>query len=151
MRISDLLNDAMITVSFEDTTKENVIRTLIDLASGSGRIQDKETALKAVMERERLMSTGLEKGVAVPHAKTGTVKDLVLTLGISREGVDFASADGKPSHLFFLLLAPVAAAAPNIQALAQIARLTGNPEFCEMLKKAQSPKEALEIIRKAEK
>lgn len=107
--------------------------------------------LQAILEREKLMSTGLERGVAVPHAKTSAVSGLVLSLAISREGIDFESADGNPSHLFFLLLAPVAAAAPNIQALAQIARLTGNAAFCESVKSASSPRDVLEIIRQAEK
>jgi fructose-specific phosphotransferase system IIA component len=151
MRISDLLNEKAIAVSLEQAAKEDLVRVLVDLAATTGKIQDKDAVYKAVMDREKLMSTGLEKGVAVPHAKTSAVKDLVLSLGISKEGIDFASADGQPSHLFFLLLAPVAAAVPNIQALAQIARLTGNNDFCEAMKKAETPEDALDIIRKAEK
>jgi PTS system fructose-specific IIC component len=96
------------------------------------------------------MSTGLERGVAVPHAKTASVSDLVMSLAISKEGIDFQSADGQPSHLFFFLLAPEAATRPNIQVLAQIARLTSDPNFCKALRNASSAEDALKIIREAE-
>lgn len=151
MRISELLNDQLISVSLHTADKQGVIEKLVDLAVASGKITDRDSVLQAILEREKLMSTGLERGVAVPHAKTSAVSGLVLSLAVSREGIDFQSADGKPSHLFFLLLAPVAAAAPNIQALAQIARLTANSEFCKSIKSASSPQEALDIIRQAEK
>lgn len=150
MKLSDLLTEDAISISLGQSDKESVIDTLIDLAASTGKLDDQAAVKTAVMEREKLMSTGLEKGVAVPHAKTGAVSGLVVALGISKEGIDFQSADGNPSHLFFLLLAPTTAAAPNIQALAQIARLTGNSSFCELLKKAESPEEALDIIKRAE-
>ncbi|MBN2029236.1 PTS sugar transporter subunit IIA [bacterium] len=147
MRLSDLLNKETITISLSHQDKQGVIEELLDLALKTGKINDRSVALKAIMERENLMSTGLEKGVAVPHAKSKAVDDLTTALGISKEGIDFHSADGKPSHLFFLLLAPEAAAGPNIKILAQIARLTSNPNFCEALKKASSSQEVLEIIQ----
>jgi len=151
MRIFDLLNEQLISVSLDKADKQGVIEKLVDLAVTSGKLTDRDAVLQAILDREKLMSTGLEHGVAVPHAKTSAVSGLVLALAISREGIDFQSADGNLSHLFFLLLAPVAAAAPNIQALAQIARLTGNSEFCESIKSATSAQDALEIIRRAEK
>jgi len=151
MRISDLLTEELISVSLGTADKQGVIEKLVDLAMASGNITDKDAVLKAILDREKLMSTGLERGVAVPHAKTSAVSGLVLSLAISKEGIDFQSADGNPSHLFFLLLAPVAAAAPNIQALAQIARLTGNVSFCESIKSAGSAQEVLDNIRQAEK
>jgi fructose-specific phosphotransferase system IIA component len=151
MRISDLLNEQLISVSLGQTDKQGVIEKLVDLAMASGKISDKGIVLQSILEREKLMSTGLERGVAVPHAKTSAVSGLVMSLAISKEGIDFQSVDGKPSHLFFLLLAPTAAAALNIKALAQIARLTGNAKFCEAIKSAPSPQSVLELIRQAEK
>ncbi|MFH1943304.1 MAG: PTS sugar transporter subunit IIA [bacterium] len=150
MRLSDLLSEETITVSLRHTDKQGVIEELLDLAMKTGRIKDRSIALKAVMDREQLMSTGLEKGVAVPHAKTKAAEDLSMALGISKEGIDFQSADGKPSHLFFFLLAPEAAAGPNVKVLAQIARLTNAPDFRQTLKEASSPKEVLNIIASAE-
>jgi mannitol/fructose-specific phosphotransferase system IIA component (Ntr-type) len=150
MRLSDLLSEQTITVSLRHTDKLGVIEELLDLAMKTSRIKDRSIALKAVMDREQLMSTGLEKGVAVPHAKTKAAEDLSMALGISKEGIDFQSADGKPSHLFFFLLAPEAAAGPNVKVLAQIARLTNAPDFRQTLKEASSPKEVLNIIASAE-
>ena len=150
MRLSDLLTEETITVSLTHKDKQGIIEELLDLAMKTGKINDRTAALKAVMDRENLMSTGLEKGIAVPHAKSKAADDLAMSLGISAKGIDFASADGKPSHLFFFLLAPETAAGPNVQVLAQIARLTADQGFCEALKSASSPGEVLKIIRDAE-
>ncbi len=150
MRLSDLLTEERITVELTPNDKEGIIQELLDLVMKSRLIVDRALALEAILSREKLMSTGLERGVAIPHAKTAVAQDLALALGISREGLDFESADGKPSHFFFLLLAPESAAGPNVQVLAQIARLTSDAMFCDALKHAASPKDALDIIRKAE-
>lgn len=150
MRLSDLLSENTIQVSLPYNEKSRVIETLLDLAMQSGKITQKDVAFKAVMDREELMSTGLERGVAVPHAKTDAVESITMALGISKDGIDFQSADGNPSHLFFFLLAPVAAAGPNVQVLAQIARLTNNPDFCERLKAAESARDVMNVIREAE-
>jgi len=150
MRLSALLNEETITVSLIYRDKQGVIEELLDLAMKTGKITDRAVALKAVLDRENLMSTGLEKGVAVPHAKSKAAEDLAMALGISKEGIDFQSADGEPSHLFFFLLAPEAAAGPNVQVLAQVARLTNDPDFRKALKDAQSSKKALDIIQDAE-
>lgn len=150
MRLSGLLSEETITVSLNHKDKQGVIEELLDLAMKTGKITDRATALKAVIDRENLMSTGLEKGVAVPHAKSSAAEDLAMSLGISKEGIDFQSADGNPSHLFFFLLAPKAAAGPNVQVLAQVARLTNDPGFRQALREASTPREALAIIREAE-
>lgn len=150
MRLSDLLVEETITISLAHQDKRGIIEVLLDLAMKTGRIQDREVALKAVLDREELMSTGLERGVAVPHAKTKAAEDLVMALGISKEGIDFDSADGNPSHLFFFLLAPETAAGPNVKVLAQIARLTSDDDFCQSLKSAASPGEVLDVIKDAE-
>jgi len=150
MMISKFLDESLITVSVEQKEKPVIIGELLDLAFRSGKISDRDAALKALLDREKLMSTGMENGIAVPHAKTAAVKDIVMAFGISPGGIDFHSADGKPSQLFFLLLAPENAAGPNVQVLAQIARLTNLESFRKELIGARSPAAALEIIRKAE-
>jgi len=150
MRISELLREETITTTLQNTEKKAIIEELMALAEKTGNVKDHEQALQAVMEREEMMSTGLERGVAIPHAKTNSVENLTLALGISREGVDFESADGKPSHLFFLLMAPEAAAGPNIKVLAQIARLASDPAFTETLRQAAGPADVLNAIRSME-
>jgi len=150
MRLSGLLSEETITLNLTRSDKKGVIEELLNLAMKTGKVSDRSAALKSVLDREELMSTGLEKGVAVPHAKTSTADGLTMALGVSKEGIDFNSADGKPSHLFFFLLAPESEAGRNVQVLAQIARLTNDSRFCDSLRQARSPEDALDIIRNAE-
>ena len=150
MRLSDLLTETSISVDLKSQAKEDIIRELLELAVTTGNVKDKKATLQDVMKREELMSTGLEKGIAVPHAKSSAISKMTMALGISKEGVDFNSADGKPSHLFFMLLAPEAAAGPNVQALGQIARLTAQTTFCEDLTQASSASDLLDMIKKLE-
>lgn len=150
MRISDLLNQENIAVLLQNQNKRGIIEELLDLAMKSGHIKDRAVALEAILKREELMSTGLEKGVAVPHAKSNVATELTMALGISKQGIDFESADGEPAHLFFFLLAPESAAGPNIQALAQIARLTSQDSLRMALKNVETADEVLEIIKKFE-
>ncbi len=150
MLLSSLLTAETITVSLKRTDKEGVIKELLDLAMKTGNIKNRSVALQSVLDREKLMSTGLEKGIAVPHAKSKAASDITMALGISREGIDFQSADGKPSNLFFFLLAPESAAGPNVKVLAQIARLTSSSDFFKALMDARTPEEALGVIKDAE-
>ena len=150
MRISDLLKEETITIMLSHKDKQGILEALLDLAMKTGNINDRAVALKAVMDRETLMSTGLEKGIAVPHAKTKAADGLAMSLGISKEGIDFDSADGEPSHLFFFLIAPETAARQNIQVLAQIARLTNDATLCEQIKSASSSNEVFDLIKRAE-
>ena len=150
MRLSELLSEETITISLSHDDKNGVIEELLDVAMKSGQIKDRAVALKAVLDREALMSTGLERGVAVPHAKTNAVENITMALGVSADGIDFESADGGKSHIFFFLLAPESAAAANVQVLAQIARLTSDVEFTKEMKAAETPAEALKTIKDLE-
>lgn len=150
MRLSDILSESLIRISLRNQNKTAVIEELLDLASASGKIKNRNAVLQAVLERENLMSTGLGKGIALPHAKTDDVDSLVLAVAVSREGIDFNSTDGQLSHLFFFLLAPKKDAALNLQVLAKIAGLTNSPEFCQSLINAGSAKELLDLIREEE-
>ncbi len=100
-----------------------------------------------VLAREALGSTGLENGIAVPHAKTTAVTDLTIAIGISAPGIDFQALDGKPSTLFFLILAPPDKSGPHIEALAEIARMTRSTAFCKAIAAARSPAEVVELFR----
>lgn len=150
MRLSDLLTETSISVDLKGQSKHDIIEELLELAATTGNVKDKQAALQDVLKREELMSTGLEKGIAVPHAKSSAISQMTMALGISKSGVNFNSADGKPSNLFFMLLAPEAAAGPNVQALGQIARLTAHTSFCEDLTKAASAADLLDMIKKLE-
>ena len=146
MAVVNLIEEDIIKIPLEAKTKPDVIKELVDVLKKAGKIEDAESVFRAVMLRENMGSTGLEKGIAVPHAKTHKVNNLVLAIGVSPEGVDFDSLDGEPSKLFFLLIATPQQAGPHIEALSEIARLTRSSNFCKLLLNAKSPKEIVDIF-----
>lgn len=150
MKLSHLLTPEVIKVGVENTTKEKIIRELIDIVAENELLTDADQAFMDVMTRELQQSTGLEAGIAVPHGKSASVDKLVGALAISQDGIDFASLDGKPSHLFFLLIAPPNMSGPHVRALANIAKFSQNARYRNLLTDAQSPEEAYHIIRQAE-
>jgi len=139
MALVDLISPGIVKVPLESTGKPAVLRELVQILKDAGKIADVERALTAVNQREQLGSTGLELGIAVPHAKTDTVKTLTLAIGISSRGIDFSSLDGKPSKLFFLMLAPPNQSGPHIQALAEIAKLSHSRSLCDAIMNALPP------------
>ena len=146
MAVVNLIEEDIIKIPLEAKTKPDVIKELVDVLKKAGKIEDAESVFRAVMLRENMGSTGLEKGIAVPHAKTHKVNNLVLAIGVSPEGVDLDSLDGEPSKLFFLLIATPQQAGPHIEALFEIARLTRSRNFCKLLLNAKTPKEIVEIF-----
>ena len=147
MAILELINEKIIKIPIVSTTKIDTIKELIKVLNDAGKIEDPELVYDAVLTREDQGSTGLEKGIAVPHAKTNDVTELTMAIGISPTGIDFDSYDGQPSHLFFMLLAPPDSSGPHIAALADIARMCNSAVFCRMLKSAVSAKEVVEIFK----
>jgi mannitol/fructose-specific phosphotransferase system IIA component (Ntr-type) len=150
MRLSTLLKHEAIIVPLQNTEKTAVIEELLEAAGQTGHLIDREKALQALMEREKLGSTGLEKGLAIPHARTSAVDGIVMALGIAPDGIDFQSVDGEPSKIFFLLLASEAVTNSYVQVLALIARLNLQAGFRRKMQEATSPDEVIEIIRQAE-
>jgi PTS system nitrogen regulatory IIA component len=147
MALVDMVSPEIVKVPLESTGKPAVLRELVQVLKDAGRIADTENALAAVNQREQLGSTGLELGIAVPHAKTGAVKTLTLAIGISPQGIDFSALDGKPSRLFFLMLAPPNQPGPHVQALAEIAKLSRSRSFCDALMSARSAGEVVRLFR----
>ncbi len=146
MAVVNLIEEDIIKIPLAAKTKPDVIKELVDVLKKAGKIEDAESVFRAVMLRENMGSTGLEKGIAVPHAKTHKVNNLVLAIGVSPEGIDFDSLDGEPSKLFFLLIATPQQAGPHIEALSEIARLTRSSNFCKLLLNAKTPKEIVDIF-----
>ncbi|MCP5515532.1 MAG: PTS sugar transporter subunit IIA [Spirochaetales bacterium] len=147
MAIVDLISTSVVRVPLKSKTKTEVIRELVDVLDKADKISDKESVFKAVIARENMGSTGLEKGIAVPHAKTEKVKNLTLAIGVAPDGVDFDALDGEKSKLFFLLLAQPNQSGPHIEALAEIARITRSQSFCRLLVNAATPEEVVELFR----
>jgi len=105
------------------TTKQGAISELVSLLYENGLVMDRERAVQAVFEREQGLSTGLEFGLAIPHARTDAVSRLVCAVGLKKEGLDFDAADGKPARIVVLVLAPDNAATPQLQLIAQVCRM----------------------------
>ncbi|MBI4846398.1 MAG: PTS sugar transporter subunit IIA [Candidatus Omnitrophica bacterium] len=147
MKIMEFLNDKAISADLKATTKEGIIRELIDLLANAQVIKEKEKLVKLLLEREALGSTGIGQGVAIPHGKSESVKQLVAAFGLSQKGVNFDSLDGEPVYIFFLLVAPEDSAGPHLKALARISRLLKDKYFRDTLRAVKDEKIVLKIIK----
>jgi len=135
MKILDNLKPQAIVPELKATDKNGVLNELSAvLAEVSGASQ--EEMVRVLLDRERLGSTGIGGGVAIPHGKLQSLDSLLLAFGRSREGVDFEAMDGKPTHLFFLLLAPEDSTGGHLKMLARISRLLKDSVFRESLMNA---------------
>src|SRR5262245_49811575 len=147
MRIDDFLAEEMVLPALEGRTKDDVIEELAEVASGHHPEIDHWRLVGALQDRERLNSTALGEGVAIPHGKLPGVKRVVAAFGRSPQGVDFNSLDGKPTHLFFLLVAPEDSAGAHLKALARISRLLKDESFRARLMQAGDAESLDGIIR----
>lgn len=149
MKIVDFVGPDLIVPQLQAHEKSEVIRELADhLAAhvtGSQKI-DREVLAKVLLERERLASTAIGEGVAIPHGKLDAVGKLVAVVGRAPEGVDFDSMDGRPTHLFFVLVAPENSTGVHLKALARISRLFKDPEFRTRLMQAKDAQEIYRVI-----
>lgn len=141
-----VLSKETIILNLTATSKEALIEELVDLLVQTGRVKDRKIALKAVLERERKMSTGLQNGIAIPHGKTDTVESLVAALGIKREGIDFESLDGQPCQIFLMTLSPASRTGPHIQFLADISRTLHDASIRKQVLEATSEEAVVEIL-----
>lgn len=138
MKIADILKPECIIEDLKAGNKRDVLAEL------SGRVRqsqvkcDPETMVKVLLERERLGSTGIGDGIAIPHGKIKGLDEMVVTFGRSKAGVDFEALDHRPAHLFFLLLAPEESAGKHLKALAKISRMLKDKAFRKKLMDAKS-------------
>ena len=150
LKISEFLKPEAIIMQMKSKDKIAALKELVDNMVASSTVENGPELQKALAKRENLESTGIGDGIAIPHARTDSVKDLVLAFARSEEGVDFSAIDGKPSHLIFLIASPVDKKSEYIMALAKLSRLLRKQEVRQRLKKAGDPDEILEIIKKNE-
>lgn len=150
MLLTDLLTPERIKIPLESTSKEDLLRELVGVVGRGGAVDDEEDVLRAVREREAVLSTGIGHGVAIPHGKSSAVPELLMAAGRSAEPVEFDALDGQPVSLFFLLVGPETAAGPHIKALSRISRLVRKDEIRERLAAAQSAEEFYAALREAE-
>jgi PTS system fructose-specific IIC component/PTS system nitrogen regulatory IIA component len=151
MLLQQVFTPGRIKIGLESEEKDELFEELVDLvAAQDGRNFPRAAVLKAVREREDKMSTGIKKGIALPHGKAEGVDSLIGAIGISHRGIDYSSLDGEPVYLVFLLVSSPAEAELHLQALKRLARLLDNPEFYTELVQAESPESAFQIIKSFE-
>ena len=149
-RIGAVLRPQAVVLDLPDTDRDSTIAALVRrLGAISPEIQV-ESASLSVIQRENSMPTGIGSGIAIPHARIETIKNLALAFGRSKAGVDFKSPDQKPAHLIFLILCPIHDEGAQVRTLAQIARLTSKAEMRQALLEAATPEQVCDLIRQAE-
>ncbi len=176
IKLSGLTEESLIIPELSARDADNVLRELISRAFSSKRLAAREAAeemrdmvpgvgsqmgkhlvlrhetelFDRIKYRESLGTTAIGEGVAIPHARNPMVKEMVLLVGRSTPGVDFSSLDGKPVHLFFLLLIPPDEKVKNLAVLAEIARIVKDPDFLARILAASGAKDIYRVLKKAE-
>ncbi|MDO8955277.1 MAG: PTS sugar transporter subunit IIA [Deltaproteobacteria bacterium] len=146
MKILDILDKQMIIPQLASTSKEGVLRELIRAIAHVEKQVDENRLMEILLERESLGSTGIGEGVAIPHGKSKDVKRILASFGRSLAGMDFQAMDGKPTHLFFLLVAPENSAGTHLKALARISRLMKDNVFRKRLMGVSSGEEIYSLF-----
>lgn len=146
MRLSELLEENNIIPDLKAKDKKGALEELAQAMVSQKPYLDKGALVNVLLDRERLGSTGIGDGVAIPHGKFHGIEQPIISFGRSRKGLDFESMDGEPVYLFFLLVAPENSASIHLKALAKIARILKNSSFRKVLIEAQTQKEIYETI-----
>ncbi|MFL5382320.1 MAG: PTS sugar transporter subunit IIA [Longimicrobiaceae bacterium] len=150
MLLTELLSADRVRVPLAAKSKDAVLEELVAVLAEAGVVDDAAATLAAVRRREAELSTGIGGGVAIPHGKSGSAGGLAMAAGVSAEPVDFASLDGEPARLFFLLVGPESAAGLHVKALSRISRLVRREETRERLAAAATPEAFMAVVAEAE-
>jgi PTS system fructose-specific IIA component/PTS system nitrogen regulatory IIA component len=152
MKFADFVSREAIRADLSADDKEGLIREMTQALLDAGKIAagESESITRAIMKREELGSTGIGRGVAVPHTKHPSVSQLLGTVAVSQSGVDFDSLDGEKVQLFFLLISPPDRPGEHLRALENISRQLRNDTFCKFLKQAKTPDEIWQLLAEAD-
>lgn len=150
MELSLLLNPSNVAVGVDASDKESLIHAVIDLIENHEAVVDADAMRSAVLEREATMSTGVGKGLALPHAKTAAVTDVVAALAVSEKPVEFASIDNEPVQIVFLLLGRQDAKSQHVRILSRISRMMNREETRKAVLEAATPEALLQVVVEAE-
>ncbi|MBE0550846.1 MAG: PTS sugar transporter subunit IIA [Ignavibacterium sp.] len=150
MKVSELLKQEFIISDLKGESKEEIINELVDLFKDDPRVEDIEKVRAAVLEREKVMSTGVGKGFAIPHGKTNAVKEIIGAFGKIKDGIDYESLDGNPVNLVFLLVGKDNLISTHIKLLSRISRLMNKDDFRHRLTEANSADEIVKLFSEEE-
>lgn len=146
MKIQETLSPDVVKIGLRGNTKEEIINELLDLLVAHGTVLDRDLAYRDIWARERQMSTGIEHGIAIPHAKTKAVNSLTACIGIKPEGMDFQSLDGQPSTIFILTLSSVDQVGPHVRFLSEISQVLHSSAERKALLAATTGEEVLSVF-----
>jgi PTS system nitrogen regulatory IIA component len=146
MKIMDYLDEEWVIADLQGTDKASILKELSSVLVKPCKATSGEELLQVLLDREKLGSTGIGEGIAIPHGRLKKLKKFFISFGRSASGVDFDSIDRKPSHLFFLVMAPENSAVDNLKLLSRIVTLLKEPSFKKRLIEAPSRKELFQII-----
>ncbi|MDT8394910.1 MAG: PTS sugar transporter subunit IIA [bacterium] len=147
MKIVDFLTFSDVISDLRATTREGVLREMVDHLKEAGKITDSNRLVEILLDREMLGNTGIGYGVAIPHGRLEGLKDILLVFGKSVDGIEFDAHDGQPVNLFFLLVAPEDSAGLHLKALARISRIVKNPECREALLESGDSESLFQVIQ----
>ena len=146
MKVSELLKPEFIMSDLKGESKEEIINELIDVFKNDSRVEDIEKVRSAVLDREKVMSTGVGKGFAIPHGKTNAVKEIIGAFGKIKDGIDYDSLDGNPVQLVFLLVGKDNLISTHIKLLSRISRLMNKDDFRHRLMEANNADEIVKLF-----
>ncbi len=129
MKLSDILRESCVVADIKGKTKKEILLELVGPLKDTNLIDNVNAVVKIIMERERLGSTGIGDGVAIPHGKMKNIDSIICAVGRSQEGVDFDAVDRQPVHIFFLVLAPEDSASLHLKVLSRISKILRDPSF----------------------
>jgi fructose-specific phosphotransferase system IIA component len=150
MKISEILNEHLVVTGLEGESKDEIIDAMIDIVASSPKVLDKEKVREAIFEREKIMSTGVGNGFAIPHGKTDAVSDIIAAFAVTAKPIEYQSLDEKPVRLVFLLVGKDNMVGPHIKLLSRISRLMNKEDFRQRLLATKTPKEILEMFKQEE-
>lgn len=144
--LKEVLTPELVAVDLDGSDKQSVVKAMVGLLVKAGRVEDSELALADVLSHETENSTGMENGIAIPHAKTDAVQGLVACVGTTKKGVEFECLDRKPARIFVMTLSPKDGTGPHLRFLAEVARLLKDKKMRKRLLAARSDRELFEAI-----
>jgi len=152
IKISNILDEECIKLEMTASKKKDAVDELLEMLKSAGKINhiDKDELLRDMLSREKVSSTGIGDGIAIPHKLITGLENTIIAFGRKRSGINFDSIDGRPASLFFLILGKEGSSANHLRLLSKLARLLHNPDFRETLSTAQTPLEVINAVKKQE-
>ena len=149
MKLTDIVAADAVITNLKATTKDEAIREIVNSLRAAGKVaaEHTEAIISAIMKREELGSTGIGRGVAVPHTKHGSVDSIVATVALSEAGLDFAALDGEVVHILFLLISPPDRPGEHLRGLETITRHLKSDDFCSFLRQAKTKEQVIDLLK----